>query len=47
MSIASDKLSGKAKQALGKVTDDRELELKGKAQEAKGSIKQTVQKIAN
>lgn len=36
----SDKISGKAKQAAGKATNDNELENKGKSEEAKGILKE-------
>lgn len=39
MSGMSDKISGKAKQAVGKVTDNEELRLRGEFQEAKGKAK--------
>jgi len=39
---AGDKLAGKAKEAAGKVTGDNELELKGKAQQVKGDLKNAI-----
>ena len=36
MSGMSDKLSGKAKQAAGKMTDNKKMQAEGKAQEMKG-----------
>lgn len=39
MSGTSDKMQGKAKQAVGKMTNDKKLQAKGKAQEAKGTVK--------
>jgi len=39
MSGLSDKLSGKAKQAAGKLTDNKKLQAEGKAEEVKGNIK--------
>jgi uncharacterized protein YjbJ (UPF0337 family) len=39
MGSTSDKYSGKAKKAAGKMTDDKSMEAKGKAQEEKGKIK--------
>ncbi|MDQ2773856.1 MAG: CsbD family protein [Acidobacteriota bacterium] len=35
-----DELKGKAKQGIGKATDDRELEGEGVVDEAKGKLKQ-------
>jgi uncharacterized protein YjbJ (UPF0337 family) len=40
-----DKLEGKAKQAAGKVTDNKELQAKGKVQETKGKLKGAVEKL--
>ncbi len=49
MSITSDKVSGKAKQAVGSMTNNKELEAKGKLEEtkgkAKGSLKSASDKI--
>ena len=42
MSGMSDKLSGKAKQAAGKMTDNKKLQAEGKAQEIKGKTKDAV-----
>lgn len=39
MGGASDKISGNAKQAAGKATDDKSLEAKGKLEEARGNVK--------
>lgn len=41
MSGSIDKLNGKAKQAVGNVTDNKKLETEGKLQEAKGAIADT------
>jgi uncharacterized protein YjbJ (UPF0337 family) len=41
----SDKLRGKAKEAVGKATDDQELEAQGKGDQAKGDLKQGVENI--
>ncbi len=38
----SDKISGKTKQAVGKATDNKKLEAKGKAQETKGHVKDKI-----
>ena len=39
MSGTSDKLEGRVKEGLGKVTADRDLESRGKGQHAVGSVK--------
>lgn len=39
MGNTSDKWSGKAKKMAGKISDDKEMEAKGKAQEQVGKIK--------
>jgi uncharacterized protein YjbJ (UPF0337 family) len=39
MSEKTDKISGRAKQALGAVTGDRETEREGERQEDKGKLK--------
>ncbi|MAU33738.1 CsbD family protein [Candidatus Saccharibacteria bacterium] len=38
----TDSLSGKAKQAAGKATDDKKLETEGKIEEIKGDAKNKV-----
>ncbi len=35
-----DKMSGKAKKTAGKITDDKELEARGKMQETAGKVKE-------
>ena len=40
MSGLGDKIKGSAKEAAGKVTDDKELQAKGKADKAIGNIKE-------
>lgn len=42
MSNVGDKISGKAKQAVGEVTDDKKLQAEGKAQELKGKAGEIV-----
>jgi uncharacterized protein YjbJ (UPF0337 family) len=42
MSDTTDKMSGKAKQAIGHVTDNKTLEAKGKMQESKGNLKSSL-----
>lgn len=39
MSSISDKVSGKANQAVGKATGNNRVEAKGEVQEAKGKLK--------
>ena len=38
-------LQGKVKETAGRATDDRDLEAKGKADQAKGSLKQAGEKV--
>ena len=49
MSELADKLTGKAKQAVGNITDDKKLQAEGKAQElkrkAEGAVNDTKAKI--
>ncbi len=42
MSELGDKIAGKAKQAAGKITDDKKLQAEGKAQELKGKAESAV-----
>ena len=42
MSEPADKLTGKAKQAVGNITDDKKLQAEGKAQELKGKAEGAV-----
>lgn len=46
MSGLSDKLTGKAKQAAGKLKNDNKLKAEGKAQEIKGAFEDTLRKAA-
>ncbi|MEO1101969.1 MAG: CsbD family protein [Pseudomonadota bacterium] len=39
---AKDKVEGNAKEAAGKAFDDKSLELKGKAQQAEGEVREKV-----
>ncbi|MCD2188399.1 CsbD family protein [Actinomycetospora soli] len=41
----TDELKGKAKEAVGKVQDDKDLQAEGKADQTKGSIKQAGEKV--
>lgn len=43
----TDKLSGKAKQAAGKVTDDKKLQAEGHAEEAKGTLKDKLNDVVD
>jgi uncharacterized protein YjbJ (UPF0337 family) len=45
MSGDVDKAKGRAKQALGDLTDDRDMKREGKVDEAAGKVKDTVDKI--
>jgi uncharacterized protein YjbJ (UPF0337 family) len=45
MSSSTDKISGKVKQAGGKLTDNKKLQAKGKAQELKGKAEKTVDSV--
>ena len=51
MGELSDKMAGKAKQAIGKVTDDKKLQTEGKGQEkvaaAEKKIKQTGKRVTD
>ena len=44
---ANDKVAGKVKETVGKVTGNKETELKGKVQSAKADIKGKVQDITD
>lgn len=39
MSSTTDKISGKTKQAVGKMTDNNELKVEGKVEETKAKVK--------
>ncbi|OLR93182.1 CsbD family protein [Actinokineospora bangkokensis] len=41
----ADDLKGKAKEAIGNATDDKDLEAEGKGDQAKGDLKQGVEKL--
>jgi uncharacterized protein YjbJ (UPF0337 family) len=41
----SEDLRGKAKEAVGRATDDEELETQGRADQAKSNVKQAGEKI--
>ncbi len=51
MGSTSDKISGKADQVIGKATDNKKLQAKGKAKEtsgdAKHKLKKTGEKVSN
>ena len=41
----AEELKGKGKEAIGRVSDDPELEAEGKTDQAKGNLKQAGEKI--
>jgi uncharacterized protein YjbJ (UPF0337 family) len=41
----AEELKGKGKETIGDATDDEDLQAKGRAQEAKGSLKQAGEKV--
>jgi uncharacterized protein YjbJ (UPF0337 family) len=41
----AEELKGKGKEAIGDATDDKDLQAKGRAQQAKGSLKQAGEKV--
>jgi uncharacterized protein YjbJ (UPF0337 family) len=45
MKNKAEELGGKGKEALGRATDDRDLEAEGQADQAKGNLKQAGEKI--
>ncbi|SDU82841.1 CsbD family protein [Jiangella alkaliphila] len=45
MSNAAEKATGKAKEALGKVTDDERTEAEGKTDQSKADLKQAGEKV--
>lgn len=45
MKNAAENATGKAKEALGKVTDDEETEAEGKADQSKSDLKQAGEKV--
>ncbi len=45
ISNAADDLGGKAKEAAGKATDDRDLEAEGKGDQAVSDLKQAGEKV--
>lgn len=47
MSGLADKASGKAKQVVGKMTDNKKLELEGEAEELRGKAKDTMSDLKN
>ena len=42
---AAEKVSGKAKEATGRATDDERLEAEGKADQTKANLKQAGEKV--
>ena len=47
MAGLGDKVEGKAKEIKGKLTDDEPTEMKGKAQQAAGKLKDTADDVAD
>ena len=45
MSNKVDELAGKAKEAVGDATDDRDLQAEGKADQSKADLKQAGEKV--
>ncbi|HEV7172035.1 CsbD family protein [Pedococcus sp.] len=45
MSNMAEDLTGKAKEATGKVTDDQSMEAEGKADQSKADLKQAGEKV--
>ena len=41
----AEELKGKVKKTVGDATDDKDLQAKGRAQEAKGNLKQAGEKV--
>jgi len=41
----TEELAGKAKETVGKVTDDKELEAQGQSDQAKSNLKQAGEKV--
>ena len=42
-----DKVTGRVKEAAGSLTGDRELKNEGRVEQAKGSVKKAVDKVAD
>ncbi|MBT2495040.1 CsbD family protein [Microbacterium oxydans] len=42
---AAEKVAGKAKEAVGKVTNDDKLVAEGKAEQAKGEVRDTAENV--
>ena len=47
MGERTDDLKGRAKEALGDLTDDRDLEREGKIDQAKGKVKETAKNVTD
>lgn len=45
MENAAERLKGKAKEGIGKLTDDERLEAEGKAEQMKADVKQAGEKV--
>jgi uncharacterized protein YjbJ (UPF0337 family) len=46
MNHVKDQMMGKAKKNMGKISGDKNLEMRGKAQETKGDVKDALHKIS-
>jgi uncharacterized protein YjbJ (UPF0337 family) len=47
MSGTTDKIKGRAKEAIGAVTNDKRLKNEGKVDQASGAIKDGIEKVVN
>lgn len=47
MGERTDDLKGRAKEALGDLTDNRDLEREGKIDQAKGKVKETAKNVTD
>jgi uncharacterized protein YjbJ (UPF0337 family) len=47
MSSNADKFKGKTKQVVGKATDNKKLQAKGKVQETRGNLKNAGEKLTD
>lgn len=47
MGSASDKISGNTKQAAGKASGDKKMEMKGKIEETKGKAKDKMKEFSD
>jgi uncharacterized protein YjbJ (UPF0337 family) len=47
MSGTTDKIKGRVKEAVGSLTNDQRLKNEGKADQATGAIKKTIEKVVD